>query len=370
MSGIDYVELRVVRVPLREPFGNSAHVATEKVAVLVTVGDDGVEGYGEGVMEPLPWFREETIGGALTVLGDALVPDLLRHGCADPLTLADRWSFVRGNPMAKAALEMAVWDLRARQAGRPMWEMLGGDGEPIEAGAALGLADDTTTLIDTVARHVGLGYRRIKVKVTPGREQPIVAAVRREFPDISLSIDANCAYTLADSETIAALDAYRLDYVEQPLHWDDLTDHSTLATRIDTPICLDESLTSPERVALATRLGACSVVNVKAGRLGGLAAVLRTAEICRDAGMPMWCGGMLELGIGRAHNIHLATVAGFDLPGDTASASRSFAHDIVNEPLEATDGLMPVPDGPGIGVTIDRQFVDSVTESVQRHTPG
>ncbi len=367
-TAVDFVELRVVRVPLRQPFANSVHVTTDKVAVLVTVGHEGIEGYGEGVMEPLPWFREETVDGALTVLGEALVPDLLRHGCADPAALADRWTFVRGNPMAKAALEMAVWDLRARQQGVPLWQALGGDGQPVPVGAALGLADGEGALIETVAQHVEQGYRRIKVKVRPGREQDIVTAVREAFPDVALSVDANCAYTLADTTMLAALDRFGLDYIEQPLHWDDLIDHAVLAAQLDTPICLDESLNSPERVTAALEVGACSVVNIKAGRLGGLAAVQRAAEACRRAGVPMWCGGMLELGIGRAHNIHLATLAGFDLPGDTASASRTYTRDIVNEPLEATAGLMAVPPGPGIGVTVDRSFLDAVTVTRHRHT--
>lgn len=361
MSNVDQVELRIVEVPLRTPFASAAHVTTHKTAVLVTVRGAGIEGYGEGVMEPLPWFREETIGGAMVVLTQALIPDLLAAGCNEPAELAGRWSMVRGNPMAKAALEMAVWDLRARQQDLALWQMLGGDGLAVEVGAALGLLDDLGQLIETVDRHVAEGYRRVKLKVAAGREREIVETVRQRHPHIALSVDANAAYSLNDTPTLAHLDPFDLDYIEQPLHWDDLVDHALLASQIATPICLDESLSSLRRVEEALDLRACAVVNVKAGRLGGHQAVRRTAQLCRANGVPMWCGGMLELGVGRAHNIHLATLPGFDLPGDTASATRTFATDIVEQPLEATDGLMPVPPGPGIGVTLDRAYVEKVT---------
>ena len=364
---VDAVELRVVRVPLRTPFANAAHVTTHKETVLVVVEADGVRGVGEGVMEPLPWFREETLAGALHVLRAALVPDLLHHGCHDVRALSDRWSFVRGNPMAKAALEMAVWDAVARRRGEPLWQLLGGDGQAVEVGAALGIEPDTARLVDTVGAHLDQGYRRIKLKIAPGRDVVPLTAVRAAHPDAALSVDGNSAYTLSDAAVLSELDRLSLDYLEQPLHWDDLVDHAVLAAQIHTPLCLDESLSSPQRVAAALDLRACAVVNVKAGRLGGHQAVRRVAELCAAAGVAMWCGGMLELGVGRAHNIHLATLPGFTLPGDTASASRTYARDVIAEPLEAVHGLMPVPSGPGIGVTLDQGALDAFTVSVERH---
>ncbi len=362
---IDEVELRVVRVPLRAAFANAGHVTTDKVAVLVTVRGGGVEGYGEGVMEPLPWFGPETVGGALVILRQALIPDLLGRPVDDPGEVSRRWAGWRGNPMAKACLEMALWDLAARQQDRPLWQVLGGDGRPVAVGASIGLVSDRVRLLDAVAEHASQGYRRIKLKIGPGADLDPLTAVRQAFPDLALSADGNSAYTLAAASHLAGLDELDLDYLEQPLDADDLVDHAVLSAQLATPLCLDESLSSPQRVEAALDLRACSVVNVKAGRLGGLAAVLDTAARCRARHVPMWCGGMLELGVGRAHNLHLTTLPGFSLPGDTASASRTYARDIVEQPLEAVDGVMAIPPGPGIGVTLDRGFLAEVTEAVE-----
>jgi o-succinylbenzoate synthase len=255
----------------------------------------------KGAMDPLPLYREATIAGALELLRNALVPDLLAVGVDAPEQLSERWARWRGNPMAKATLELAVWDCWARQAGRPLREVLGGTATAVEVGASLGIASIDET-VDAVGRHVAEGYRRIKLKIAPGSDRAVLSAV-----------------------------------------------------------CLDESLTSAARTAAALDLGACSVVNMKLGRVGGLAEARRIHALCLARGVPMWCGGMLETGIGRAHNIHLATLPGFTMPGDTASASRTYTRDLVNEPLEATDGIMPVPDGPGIGVTLDRAFFEDIT---------
>jgi O-succinylbenzoate synthase len=358
---IDQVELRVVRLPYRSAFKTSFGAESEKVAVITTVRSDGVEGYGEGVMEPLPLYREETIAGALGLLRQALVPDLLQHGCEHPSDLYDRWAKWRGNNMAKSALELAVWDCHARQQGVPLRTLLGGEVTEVLVGASLGMntVDETVASVD---RHVAEGYRRVKLKIEAGWDRTMLEAVRAAHPHIELTVDANSAYTLNDTGLLQSFDEFDLHYIEQPLHWDDLVDHAALAPLLNTPICLDESLTSPARARAALDLGACTVVNVKVGRFGGITAVQRVHELCVDRGVPMWCGGMLETGIGRAHNIHLATMPGFVYPGDTASASRTYARDITEQQLEATNGIMPVPEGPGIGVTLDRAFVDEVTE--------
>ena len=364
---IDEVELRVVRLPYKAPFKTSFGAEAEKVAVLVTVRSDGVEGYGEGVMEPVPLYREETIAGGLGLLRDALVPDLFANGCDHPQDLTDRWARWRGNNMTKASIELAVWDLFARQAGTPLKDLLSDEGAAvteIPVGASLGMNTVENT-VASVERHVAEGYRRVKLKIEPGWDRPMLSAVRDACPHIELTVDANSAYTLDDTELLASFDEYGLHYIEQPLHWDDLVDHATLARSLDTPICLDESLTSPARVRAAIDLGACAVVNVKVGRFGGLTQVQRVRDVCLERDIPMWCGGMLETGIGRAHNIHLATMPGFVYPGDTASASRTYARDLVEQPLEAVDGMMAVPEGPGIGVTLDRAFLEQVTESVE-----
>ncbi len=358
---IDQIELRVIRVPFKNPFKTSFGVETQKVAVITTVRSDGVEGYGEGVMDLLPLYREETITGALGLMRDALVPDLLQHGCQHPSDLYDRWAGWRGNPMAKAALELAVWDCYARQQGVPLRTLLGGQVTEVPVGASLGMnpVDQTVASVD---RHVAEGYKRVKLKIEPGWDRVMLEAVRAAHPHIELTVDANSAYTLHDVDLLRSFDDFDLHYIEQPLHWDDLVDHAALAPQLATPICLDESLTSPARVRAALDLGACTVVNVKVGRFGGITAVQRVHDLCVERGVPMWCGGMLETGIGRAHNIHLATMPGFVYPGDTASASRTYHRDITEQQLEATDGIMPVPSGPGIGVTLDRAFLDEVTE--------
>ena len=361
---VDEVELRVVRLPYRSVFKTSFAAESEKVAVIATVRSDGIEGYGEGVMDPLPAYREESIAGALHLLREALIPALLRDGCDDPLTLADSWARWRGNPMAKATLELAVWDCHARQLGVPLRTLLGGSRTEVPVGASLGMNPVAET-VASVARHVGQGYKRIKLKIEPGWDVDLLSAVRAEFPEIELTVDANSAYTLGDIDVLRRIDQFGLHYIEQPLHWDDLTDHATLAPQLQTPLCLDETLTSPARTKAALDLGACAVVNLKVGRVGGLASTKRIHDLCVTRGVPMWCGGMLETGIGRAHNIHVATLPGFVYPGDTASASRTYARDITEQALEATDGIMPVPSGPGIGVSIDRPFFESVTESTE-----
>ena len=359
---IDEIELRVIRIPFRSPFKTSFAIEHEKYAVIATVRSDGVEGYGEGVMDPLPIYREESIASALHLLREAFGPDLVANGCEHPEQLSERWARWRGNPMAKATLELAVWDCFARQHGVPLCSLIGGVRREIAVGASLGMNPIPETL-DSVRRHIDEGYRRIKLKIEPGWDIELLDAVRNEFPSIELSVDANAAYTREMWSTLLALDQFGLHYIEQPLHWDDLSDHARLAEELATAICLDESLTSPARVRDALDLGACSVVNVKVGRVGGLQSVREIHDLCVERNVPMWCGGMLETGIGRAHNIHLATMPGFVFPGDTASASRTYERDITEQELTAINGIMPVPPGPGIGVTLDATFLASVTES-------
>lgn len=362
---IDQVELRVVRLPYRSPFRTSFGAEHEKHAVIATVRSDGVEGYGEGVMDhPVPIYREETMNGALHLMRAALVPWLLANDVDDPAAVCDHWARWRGNPMAKTTLELAVWDCHARQLGVPLRTVLGGDRTEIPVGASLGINEIPAT-VEAVGAHIAQGYRRVKLKIEPGHDIDVLAAVRGEYPDMKLTVDANSAYSLEQIDRLRTIDGFGLHYIEQPLHWDDLVDHATLSKQITTRICLDETLTSAARTAAALTLGACTVVNVKVGRVGGLAEVRRIHDLCVQSNVPMWCGGMLETGIGRAHNIHLATMPGFTDPGDTASASRTYARDIVEQPLEAVDGMMAVPEGAGIGVTLDRPFLDECTESFE-----
>jgi o-succinylbenzoate synthase len=361
---IDEVELRLVRLPYRAPFRTSFGEESEKHALIVTVRSDGVEGYGEGVMDPLPHYREECIPGALHLLRNAFAPELMSRDVEHPSEVVARWVEWRGNPMAKTALELAVWDCFARQRDVPLRELRGGSRTEIPVGASLGM-NTLAASLESVERHVAEGYGRIKLKIQPGWDVELLTPVRAAFPDIELTVDANSAYRLDELDVVRRLDDYDLHYIEQPLHWDDLVDHAALAPHLRTALCLDESLTSPARVRAAIGLGACEVVNVKVGRVGGITAVQQIHDLCVERLVPMWCGGMLETGIGRAHNIHIATMPGFTYPGDTASASRTYARDIVEQPLEAVDGIMQVPPGPGIGVTLDRAFLADVTESVE-----
>ena len=361
---IDEVELRLIRLGYRTPFKTSFADQRERNAVIVTVRADGVEGYGEGVMELLPFYREEFVAGAWHLLREALGPELIANGCPHPSELTARWAHWRGNPMAKTALELAVWDCYARQQGVPLRTLIGGELTEIPVGASLGMNSIEKT-VESVTQHVEQGYKRVKLKIEPGWDVDLLAAVRAAHPDIELTVDANSAYTLEMLPLLRQIDEFGLHYIEQPLHWDDLTEHALLTKELRTEICLDETLTSPARVKAALDLGACTVVNVKVGRVGGLQSVREIHDLCVARNVPMWCGGMLETGIGRAHNIHLATMPGFVFPGDTASASRTYARDIVEQPLEATNGVMPVPSGPGIGVTLDRPFVQSATSKVE-----
>ena len=263
---------------------------------------------------------------------------------ANPQALAQTLAPYRGNNMAKAMVEMAAWDLWARTLGVPLWQLLGGVRDRVAVGVSLGIQADAAATVDAVTRHAEQGYRRIKLKIKPGWDVQPVAAVRAAFPDIRLTVDANSAYTLADTRVFQALDEFQLDYIEQPLAFDDLIDHAALQARIQTPLCLDESITGAQDARKALGLDAGRVINIKVGRVGGHAEAQRVHDVSQAFGVPVWCGGMLESGIGRAHNIHLSTLANFTKPGDTASSSRYWAHDTVQEPLEMVDGYQVVPD--------------------------
>jgi O-succinylbenzoate synthase len=295
-----------------------------------------------------------------------LLPLVLGKDLASPPAFDDLARRVRGNRMAKAAVECALRDLHARAAGVPLGKALGGIRETIEVGVSLGISPTAADTVESVRKHVGEGYRRIKLKIEPGRDVELLAAVREAFPDIPLTVDANAAYTLADADTLRSFDAFRLDYMEQPLHHEDLVAHAELAKTLKTPICLDESIRSEADAKAAIQLGACRVINIKIGRVGGHGEAVRIHDAARDAGVPVWCGGMLEAGIGRAHNVAIASLPGFSKPGDTSSSSRYFEEDVVEPALEAADGLMPVPRGAGTGVAVRHdvlaRFTTSITE--------
>lgn len=362
---IDSAELRLVRLPLLTPFTIATGTMHEKLFPLLTLRADGIEGFGEGVMDPLPDYLDETIAGSMMLLRDVLLPQLVGRSFENPAAVETLLAHWRGHYMTKAMVEMAFWDLWAKSLNLPLKTLLGGERDAVDVGVSLGIG----SIADTVARaekHLALGYKRIKLKIMPGHDVNLVAAVRSAMPEAHLTVDANSAYTLADMDVMLALDGFGLDYIEQPLAWDDIHDHAVLQPRMKTAICLDECIRTVHHARKALESGATRVINIKVGRVGGYQEARRIHDLCAAWTFPVWCGGMLESGIGRAHNIHLSTLPNFRKPGDTSSASRYFAKDIVNEALETSGGRMPVPQGPGIGVTLDRAFLDKVTTSTER----
>lgn len=348
---VESVELTVVRLPLVRPFETSFGRVAAREFILVLVRADGAAGWGECVADVDPYYSAETTVTAWHILSTYLVPLVLGRVLDHPRAAADLWRRVRGHPMAKAALEMALWDAYARLASRPLCEVLGAAARPIPAGVSIGIQLSLDALVERVGAELADGYRRIKIKVKPGWDRAPVEAIRSRFGDVPLMVDANAAYTAADTATLQALDAFNLMMVEQPLEYDDLVQHARLQAALRTPICLDESITGPQAAADALELGACRVINIKPGRMGGHGPSLAVHDLCLRRGAPVWHGGMLESGVGRAHNLHLSSLPGFTLPGDVAASRRYFAPDLIDPPIElGPDGCIAVPPGPGIGV--------------------
>lgn len=359
---LDRIEVRRIHLPLLHPFETSVGRTTEKQFLLLAVSAEGLTGYGECVADADPFYLPETLGTALHILKDFLAPLAFQLDIRHPRDVLPAFTRVRGHQMAKAALEMAAWDLWARRLGVPLYRLLGGRGSAIGAGVSIGLQQDEAALLAKVEAEVAAGYRRLKIKIKPGRDLALVQAVRRRFPDLALMVDANSAYTLADAGPLRELDRYRLLMIEQPLAWDDIVDHATLQGQLETPICLDESIRSADDARRALDLGACRIVNIKAGRLGGFTESLAVHDLCRTRGIPVWCGGMLESGIGRLANVHLQTLPGFTLPGDTSASARYFAEDLIDPPVEVRpDGTIAVPEAPGLGHTLVWPRIEKAT---------
>ncbi|WP_424991192.1 o-succinylbenzoate synthase [Fluviibacterium sp. S390] len=362
---IEAAELRIVSLPLLTPFVISTGTMTCKTFPLLVLKGEGLQGVAEAVMDPTPDYLEETIPGAIAFLRDVLLPSIVGKRFASPYELEPYLVPWRGHRMAKAVVEMAFWDMWSKSLGIPLKTALGGVREHVDVGVSLGIATIEKTL-DRIEEALADGYKRTKLKIAQGHDVRIVEAVRNRHPEIKLTVDANTDYGLADLPVLRALDEFNLDYIEQPLAFDDIHDHAQVQAALKTAICLDESIRSASDTRKALEARAARVINIKVGRVGGFAAARAIHDISAAFGAPVWCGGMLEAGIGRAHNIHLATLANFTKPGDTSSASRYFERDIINEPLEAKNGEMPVPEnGPGIGVTLDREFLETVTDHVE-----
>jgi O-succinylbenzoate synthase len=359
---LERVEVRQLSLPLLHPFETSFGRTTHKDFLLLAVSADGVTGYAESVADSDPYYLPETNATVLHILKDFLVPLAFGLELSHPRELLPALARVRGHAMAKATLEMAVWELWARARDVPLYRALEGRGGRVAAGVSIGLQRDAAELLDRVEAERAAGYRRVKIKIKPGHDRGLVAAVRARFPELPLMVDANSAYTLSDAPLFQELDAYGLMMAEQPLAWDDIVDHAALQRQIRTPVCLDESICSADDARHALELGACRVINIKVGRVGGFAGMRAIHDLCLARGVPVWCGGMLESGIGRLANVHLQTLPGFTLPGDTSASARYFAEDIVDPPVVvAPDGTIAVPEGPGIGHAIVWERVERAT---------
>jgi O-succinylbenzoate synthase len=360
---IESVDLRLLRLPLARFFETSFGRSYDRTFVLVTVHADGEVGWGECVAEAHPYYSAESTETAWHVLERYLAPRLLGQTVAHPREVWPLLRRVRGHRMAKAALEMAVWDLYARQRREPLSRALGGTRAAIASGVSIGIQDSVDELLERIAIERAAGYQRIKIKIKPGWDVSVVARIRETLGDVPLMVDANAAYTLADADHLAELDAFDLMMIEQPLDDEDVRDHVQLQARLRTPICLDESIVTPGVAQAAIEWGACRIVNIKPGRLGGFSESIAAHDVCATAGVPVWHGGMLESGVGRAHNIHLASLSNFSLPGDIAASRRYYQPDLIEPPIEVgPDGTIPVPDGPGIGVSIVADRVARATE--------
>lgn len=361
---IDGVEIRLIRLPLLEPFETSFGKIDSRLIFLVSLQADGVHGWGEVVAEEEPRYSYETVRTAFHVIRDFFGPALLAEPIKDLDDLAQRLAPFRGHNMAKAGLELAFMDLLAQLQQQSLSALLGGELKRVNVGVSLGIQPTISKLLQRVDRYLGLGYQRIKLKIKPGWDIDVVDEVRRRHPDILLSVDANSAYTLADQDHLKQLDDFNLLMIEQPLHNDDLVDHAKLQKTLQTPLCLDESIVSARHAKLALELESCRIINIKVGRVGGYSQALGIHDLCLSQNVPVWCGGMLESGIGRAHNIALASLRGFTLPGDISASSRYFERDIITPGVTVEkDGTVAVPDGPGLGFAVDLGFIERLTET-------
>jgi o-succinylbenzoate synthase len=359
---IDRLELRLCRLPLVSFFETSFGRSYDRTFLLIRLEGDGAEGWGEAVAEANPYYSSETTETAWHIITEFLAPRLLGVTFEHPREIFPAFRPVRGHNMAKAAVEMAAWDLYARLRDQPLTRVLGGTRLRIASGVSIGIQDSLDQLKDKIARELDAGYQRIKIKIKPGWDLAAVEMVRATFGNVPLMVDANAAYTLEEANHLACLDRHQLMMIEQPLEYDDVMDHVALQKAIQTPICLDESIHTVRIARGAISAGACRIINIKPGRVGGHRESIRLHDLCAAHNVPVWHGGMLETGIGRAHNIHLASLPNFSLPGDIAASKRYYNPDLIDPPIVvAADGTIAVPDGPGIGVHIVAERVDRAT---------
>jgi O-succinylbenzoate synthase len=360
---IQSIELREICLALVHFFETSFGRTTERRIVLARLVDrDGAEGWGECTAGEGPFYSDEWTDTAWSTLREFLAPMVLGKEIESAARAFSLMRPVRGHRMAKATLETACWDLEARKAGVPLWKHLGGSRPEIASGVSIGIQDTPDALLEKIRTEVDAGYQRIKIKIKPGWDLRVIERVRKEFPQIRLMADANSAYKLSDVPLLQQLDKFNLMMLEQPLADDDIFDHSVLQRQIQTPVCLDESIRSAEDATHAISLESCRIINLKLGRVGGHAEAKRIEQVARDNEIPIWCGGMLESGIGRAHNIAMSTLAGFTLPGDVSASARYWEEDLIDPPVTVSSrGTITAPTAPGIGFAVNHKRIEALT---------
>ena len=363
---IDRIELFLCRLPLVHFFETSFGRSYDRTFILIRVEGTAlghrVEGWGDAVAEANPYYSSETTETVWHIITEFIAPLIIGTTFEHPRQVFGTLKRIRGHNMAKAGVEMAMWDLFARAQGQPLSKLLGGTRSRIASGVSIGIQDSLDQLLEKVDKELSAGYQRIKIKIKPGWDIEAVERVRARFGNIGLQVDANAAYTLDDAALLAKLDPYNLLLIEQPLDYDDVMDHAALQTQMTTPVCLDESIHTVRIARDAIDAKACKIINIKPGRVGGHQASIELHDLCARNGIPVWHGGMLESGIGRAHNIHLASLPNFSLPGDIAASKRYYQPDLIDPPIEvAADGTIAVPTGPGIGVNIVKERIDKAT---------
>jgi len=356
-------ELRLCKIPLVRPFQTSLGRQVNKEVIIILLKSGSWVGYGECVAGSDPRYSYETVKTAWHVLEDFIIPRILDKEIENPDRFFSLLGHIRGHQMAKACAEMSFWDLFAKSRGVPLSKLIGGKSKTIKSGVSIGIQEDISTLLDIIEKHLKEGYPRIKIKIKPGWDLEVVGRVRAKFPHISLMVDANGAYSLDDLLTFKKLDRYNLLMIEQPLSHEDLVDHSLLQEEIRTPICLDESIKSHHHAEQALDIKSCKIINIKPGRVGGIHVSKKISELCRKRGVQVWCGGMLETGIGRAHNVHLASLPGFTLHNDISENKRYYQNDLTKTQFTLNpDGTITVPQNPGIGVEVDESRLGEVTK--------
>lgn len=356
---IEKITLNHLSMPLVSPFETSFGRSTDRECLLITIQSEGITGYGECVADHDPGYSYETAGTAWHIIEDFISPVLLGKDVADAIDFQHKVESIRGHHLAKAGVEMALWDWLGKRQGKSLKQMLGSVRDKVDVGVSVGLQATPEVLVRIVGDFLSQGYGRIKIKIKPGRDVGDATAVRKAFPNIKLQVDANSAYSLETAESLLPLDELRLLLIEQPLYEDDIWEHHYLQEKFRTPICLDESIISVRHAQNALDMGSCRIINIKAGRVAGLSQAVAIHDLCQAQGIPVWCGGMLETGVGRASNLALASLPGFILPADISASDRYYTRDITNERFTLnSDSTITLPDAPGLGVSIDNEALE------------